>query len=502
MAKLFIPFGSYNADGPAYQHPTRWNDIVMLENYDDVIPSSQNSARPRQSLSVVTTPALTGKALGCISIRAPAGADFVFAGDATKLYKATSTSTATFTFSDVSVSGGYSTGAGELWEFAEWQVTSEGTVSQSVIATNFSDLVQRIFHSPASGSTTVTFQAMITSPAVPPRARHIGVIGQFVVLGNIQTISASTFYSPSRVWWSAFGSAGDFTPSATTQCDYEDLSTGGPVQKIVGGNEYGYIFQTKQIQVMRYVGGATIFDFSPINYAEGTPIPSSVITYDGGVYYISHQGFHAIYGTESKNIGNNLVDRDFWSTVEKTRLHDISVASDPINKIVWWAFPTSTAGYADKMLGYKIDDGRWVRWNQTLELLAQIRGDQAEPKFIAFNTDHKLCTFTSDAYVKAQFETKALQPVPGRRWQVNGARVLMGGSGVMSAGTCQAKVYDTPLPSAAPSFTTSVNINPENNFPMRVAGRYIKLHIELTPGSAVVNSYIGMEIDYEVLGER
>lgn len=509
MAKLFIPFGSLNLDGALHTHASRLNDFSLIEGMDDVIPGPQDTTLPRRSLSVVTTPALGAKALGCISIRTGEGADLVFAGTSAALYKATSTVTATFTFSDVSIAGGYSTGTGEVWEFVEWQGTNDGgaVVKQSLIATNFTNDVQRIFHTPGSGSTTVTFSALIGSPAVPPKARHIGVIGQFLVLGNTQTISASTNFTPARVWWSAFGAPGDFTPSATTQADYEDLTTGGAVQKVVGGNEYGYIFQQKQVQVMRYVGGTTIFDFAPINFAEGTPIPNSVVPYDGAVYYISDQGFHALSGVEAKNIGNNVVDRYFWRTVEQTRFYEVTATFDPVNKLIIWAFPTDTAGYCKKALAYHIPTGRWARWTEDIELLATIRQGEPSVKVIAFNTAHKLCTFTSDAAVAATITTKAIQPVPGRRWQCNGARILadMGYTGATLTGNISVKWSDSPLPATSPSASTSVSLNPDNYINLRTAGRFQQFTVSLTAPNAGADGtmkYTGMELDYEVLGER
>jgi hypothetical protein len=506
MAKLFIPFGSLNLDGPIHTHPSKLSDLTLIEAMDDVIPGPQNSTLPRRSLSVVTTPALGAKALGCISIQSIAGEDLVFAGSAAALYKATSTITATFTFSDVSAAGGYTTATGEVWEFAEWQHTVQNATSRRIIATNFTDAVQE-YRFRSTSSTTVTFISLISTPAVAPRARHVGIIGQFVVLGNTQTISTSTFYTPSRVWWSAFGVPSDFSPSATTQSDYEDLPTGGAVQKVIGGNEYGYIFQQKQVQVMRYVGGTTVFDFAPVNFAEGTPVPNSVIAYDGAVYYISAQGFHSISGIETKNIGNNLVDGYFWRTVEQTRLYEVTTTFDPLNKLIIWAFPTDTAGYCKKALAFHIPTGRWARWTENIELLATIRRGESSVKVIAFNTDHKLCTFTSDAAVAATISTKAIQPVPGRRWQCNGARILMdmGYTGATATGSMTVKWSDNPLPASSPSASTSVSLNPDNYINLRTAGRFQQFTLSLTAPNAGADGtmkYTGMELDYEVLGER
>jgi hypothetical protein len=502
MSKFFVPFNTHNPAGPHYTPPERWSDIAVVDQCIDVLPGTNGYSWARRSLSVVTTPSLTGKCLGVASFRNQAGADMVFAGDATKLYRAFSTVTATFTFSSIG-GAAYNTASGELWEFAEFTRPS-GTLQQRIIATNFSDHIQSI---PIRGSTTMTFSDLIPS-GTKPKARHIGIISQFLVLGNIDTATSSTVdYAPSRVWWSAFGDPTSFTPSPATQCDFEDLQSGGGVQKVIGGNEYGLIFQQEQVQVMRYIGGTTIFDFSPIPYAPGTPIPSSVIAYGGAVYYISHEGFMRITaGMGVERIGQHTVDDHFWRVVEQTRLHDISVAAFPLHKLIIWAFPLDTAGYAKEMLCFRFDEKRWVRWDETAEVIGEIRKGQPSHKLIAFNTSHQLCTFTSNTPVTAVFSTNVLQPVPGRRWQCNGVRLLMdnAGLGVTPTGSVSAKVMDSPLPSSTPASLTAVNLNAENFAAMRTAGRFQKFSMSVNVGAAGMDNarYVGMEIDYTLLGER
>lgn len=500
--KMILPLSSLNIDGPHYTVPSKQNEITLWEDYDQAIPGPQGSAFVRRSLSALTTPALDAKCLGMASFRMQNGADMVFAGNATKLYRAFSTVTATFTFSSIGGSA-YNTATGEVWEFAEFTRPVD-TLTQRVIATNFSDHIQCL---EVRGSTTQTFSALIPS-GTKPKARHICTISQFLVLGNIDTATSSTAdYAPSRVHWSAFGNPTSFTPSAATQCDFEDLQRGGAVQKLVGGNEYGLILQQEQVQVMRYVGGTTIFDFSPVAYAPGTPIPTSVIEYGGSVYYISSAGFEQLQGLEIRHIGANIVDRYFWETVEQTKLYDVSVSVDPFNKLILWAFPTDTAGYSKMVLGYKFDDGRWTRWRVTggVEVLGLIRRGQASEKFVAFDTAHKLGTFTGVAKA-GQFETKSIQPVPGRRWQLNSVRPLMDNAniGATMTGTLQVGVADHPYPGTSVSFSTAQNLGPMNRWTVRFAGLFMRLLMKFTPPSTdtLTSRISGIEIDYELLGER
>ena len=127
---------------------------------------------------------------------------------------------------------------------------------------------------------------MITS-TLTPKAKRVGIIGRFVVLGF--TNDATDGEKTNRVWWSGIEDETDFDPSAATQCDFEDLASGGVVQKIIGGNEYGLIFQNNMVRTMRYTGPGPIFELMPLNYAPGTPIPNSVIAQGKCLLYLGRR---------------------------------------------------------------------------------------------------------------------------------------------------------------------------------------------------------------------
>jgi hypothetical protein len=225
------------------------------------------------------------------------------------------------------------------------------------------------------------------------------------------------------------------------------------------------------------------------------------------VFYISTEGFMQLRGGEVTRIGEGLLDRHLWRAINQSRLQDVTVGVDPFNKIVAWGIPNDASGYARRMYCYKIDDGRWSVWFSDIEALATIRRGQASEKFCAFNTSHKLCTFTGSAK-QATFETKALQPVSGRRWQCNGIRVIMNngqGVGATQTGTVTVMVSDNPHPASTPATFTAVSLHPDNYFPIRTAGRYQSFEIKLTASAsndALQTHYLGIELDYEVLGER
>jgi hypothetical protein len=108
------------------------------------------------------------------------------------------------------------------------------------------------------------------SPDLPPKARHIAVVRDFVVLGNVDDGTAR----PNRVAWSAINNSADWAVSASTQSDIQDLQgDGGWVQKVVGG-EYGLVFQERAVWKMTYIGSPVIFQFDLIERSRGALPPS------------------------------------------------------------------------------------------------------------------------------------------------------------------------------------------------------------------------------------
>ena len=230
-----VDFGDWAPDLPEFANP----GALVCNN---VLPAAQSYFPARETVNVSTN-ALDSTCLGAVTARDSDNNVYVYAGDSAKLYELLDNA-----FVDESKGGGYSTGAEDVWEFAVWDR------EQKVIATNFTDPVQGI---DIGGGATGTFADLITSTN-KPKAKHVAVVRNFLVLGH--TDDTTDGVRSQRVWWSGIGDETDFDPDATTQSDFSDLDTGGWVQRIIGGAEYGVIFQEKQIRRMEYEGSPIIFD--------------------------------------------------------------------------------------------------------------------------------------------------------------------------------------------------------------------------------------------------
>ena len=137
----------------------------------------------------------------------------------------------------------------------------------------------------------------------PDDAATVGVIRDFVVLGDV----GGDGFGANYLRWSGYNNLALWTPSLSTQSDFQPLAEGGEVQHIVSGTD-GYIFMQDAVYKMTYVGPPTIFRFDSFS-GRGTKAPRSVVRIDNSIFYYDHAGF---YRFDMRNgtfqpIGNNRV---------------------------------------------------------------------------------------------------------------------------------------------------------------------------------------------------
>jgi len=306
---------------------------------DNVIPAA-NSYRsfPNQ---VVASNSLGGRVQGAIFARDAAQNVYNYAGDASALYRLVAGS---FTVATRLVGGAYSTPSDDFWEFIQWGETvigvngSNGDTPQQISlgAANFFDL---------SGA---------------PKARHIAVINNFVVLGNI----SDSVVGVQRVRWSAINDATNWSVNAATLADYQDLlGDGGWIQKIVGGEGGGYVLQEHAIWRMTFVGSPLIFQFDKIKTGIGAYAPQSVISFLGMTFFLGNDGFYMFDGSNVTPIGQNKVDNTFFDDLDNNYIDRIVGAIDPNRKIVLWSYPGigNTGGNPNRVLVYHWALNRWSR---------------------------------------------------------------------------------------------------------------------------------------------
>ena len=459
----------------------------------NVIPT-EDGYGPIKALATQAT-AIDARCQGAAAISNTEGVVSTYAGDASKLYEIKADGSPT----DVTVSGGYTTAADGQWEFAQFD--------QTFIATNFNDPVQGITLGGAQFSNLIdgTYQ---------PKFRHIDPVRDFLVGGN--SSDSTDGDKPNRVWWSGYRDPTDFTPAASTQCDFEDLEEGGWVQRIVGGTDYGLIFQERQITRMSYIGPPIVFQFDTIDRKRGTPIPGSVIAFGRLVFFWSDDGFMMNDGVQTIPIGHRAVDRKFNNDFNDTYISRVFSAIDPINKIVMWSFPgesQSTAGDPNRIWFYNWAENKWAEAEVDLELVyrALTPGLTLEDMDTistqldslpfsldsraftggtlisgAFNTDHRLCHF-SGSNLQATIDTGERQLFGGGKAELVGARPYVdGGTPTVTVGSRQA-------PQGSNSFGSAVAVDGTGYSSQLVQGRYHRLRT-IVPAESTWTNAQGIEV--------
>lgn len=367
-----IPFGEWLPDLP----PTNNPGATVAKN---VIPDAR-SYLPFPNAVTYTT-SIGGVCKGAFVALDPATNTFFnYAGDSSALYSLTQLS-----WSNVSrlVGGAYNLPNEDYWEFCQF--------GNRVLAVNgaSADSAQAI---------TVGAANFIDLAGVPPKAKHIATVRDFVVLGNIST---STGAQPQMARWCAINNANSWTPDAATLADFQDLpGEGGQIQKIVGG-EYGTIFQERAIYRMTFVGSPLVFQFDKIHLSIGAYAPRSVVNYRNSIFFLSEEGFQMFDGSNLYPIGKGKVDRTFLNDLDVGSKHRVHGVIDPSRKIVAWAYPGAgnTGGNPNKIIIFNWAFNRWsIIENQNLELLWRaVTGTYTLDTLDNFNTNLDQITQTLDA---------------------------------------------------------------------------------------------------------
>lgn len=327
----FIPVGEWLPDFPSFQNP----GALVARN---VIPAA-NSYIPFPQANNVSSNVLGGRAQGAIVAIDQTNASYNYAGDVSALYVLVSGNS----YSVVTrlVGGAYTVAADDYWEFVQW--------GQTVIAVN-----GRTGNDPQQISLGAANFALMSG--APDKASHLAVIRDFVVMG-------STSASPQEVRWSAINNANSWTADPATLADSQQLlGDGGFIQRIIGG-EYGIIMQERAIYRMTFVGSPLIFQFDQVHRGVGALVPQAVTTYKNLVFFLSENGFYSFDGSNLIPIGANKVDRYFFDNVDIDSIQRITSEIDPTNKIVAWAFRSTSSttpnNNSNNILLYQWELGRW-----------------------------------------------------------------------------------------------------------------------------------------------
>ena len=515
---MFLPIGEFMPDSPDYNNPGS-------ANIHNVYPRTNQSYGPIAGFTSYSS-ALNGVCQGAYAGIDNGGNNYIFSGTATDLFLLQS---GLPTFSNVSKSASvYTIAADDVWKFTQF--------GQIILATDFTNAIQSY--------TLLSSVKFADLAAAAPKARYITTVKDFVMVAN--TTDPTFGAQPQRVWWSAINDATNWpTPGSLTaaqvQSDYQDiLGDQGWCQGIVGnlGTADVAIFFERAIWRGIYVGSPAIFSFQPAEGVRGTPAPNSIVQIGAIVYYLGEDGFYSFDGSNSTPIGSLKVDKWFYSNLNQQYRYKISGAVDPINKLVFWSYPSSnsTNGICDSMIIYNWALGRWsyvdanyefifraLTFGYTLDSLDTTGYNLDTLPFsldsriwtggsiilAAFDSNHKLGYFTGAnlAPTVQTSETDILSAIPqavvgrvqsgalGKRVFINSARPISdGGTPSVALGSRNRQIDAVVYGAAVP-------INTFGECPQRVDTRYIRAQIT-HPAGDIFSHISGVDLSLVPTGTR
>ena len=414
----------------------------------------------------------------------PTPTTFTYDDAGTNIVSGADTGTVVFT---------YTTPTNQRWRFTQF-----GNV---IVAANGGNRLQGY-----NLDTSSTFQDLA---ADAPASRYVTVVRDFVVSGYI----GSTF--PNRVQWSALGDESSWANSATTQADFQDIPDGGSVVGVTGG-EFGLVFLDRAIHRMSYAGSPLVFQFDNISRNLGCYEANSIIQYGGTSFFLASDGFYACDGQQIIPIGNEKVNRYFYSDAEESLLNLMSVAVDPFRKLIVWSYASTSSAVPDKLLIFNFQTNKWSSGTTSVSRVASssspaftLEGldvfgnlEQISSSFddrvwlggkmqFAGVKNAKIITF-SGAPMTATIETGDIE-VPGTTSAITIAKPIVdNGSGNVA-------LFSRRLLNQQVVFGSQVVADSENRVSIRGVGRYHRL--QLTPTGSWT-SVVGTDIDLNGLGTR
>lgn len=482
MQTVTLPFPEYRPDIA----PINSNFSGTANN---VIPTSA-SYRPLASTTAYSN-ALGARCQGAIAVTDNGGNALNFAGDATKLYKLSSGS-----WTDVTGTA-QTTPLDEGIKFAKF--------GNLVVAVNGSNNPQKF---------DITSSTVFSDlGGTPPVARYIAVVRDFLVLGNVGS-------TPDTIHWSGFNNSEQWT-IGSNQSDTQQFPDGGWVQGIVGG-EVMYVFQEHSIRRGTYVGGDLIFQFDEIAQNRGLSAPGSLIKVGGAIYFLDYDGFYVLSGDAVQPIGKERIDKTFLSDVNQAYLYRVQAAIDPINSLIFWAYPSTASadGTLDSVIIYNWAIDRFSTATLTSEYIFSALGEgytleqldtfgtlETLPFSLdsrvwtggsvslgVFGSDHKLAYLTGSS-LEAKIETNEVAFNPGRRVFVNMTRPISDTSAATVEIGARERFADSP------SYTASGTMGDDGVCDMRASGRYIKARLTIPAGSTWSHAE-GVELAWRDSGSR
>jgi hypothetical protein len=319
----------------------------VLTNCAGLVPSlkgMEGALSPQSTL----LPALAAVCYGASVGRKLDNTTRLFAGSATKLYEAGSSS---WTDRTRAAGGDYALATNNRWRFAQF-----GDIALAVAK---SDILQ----SSSAG-------AFANNAANAPKAAVVEVANGFIFLFDVNDQGA-IYDSAERThgWWAA-KTSGTWTPSVANQAYTGELtSTPGPIR---AGRRFGkgIVAYKDQSMYLGYYRGQQGWDFDLVPGLSGAPSQEAVVdvgTADNPVHiFMGYEDFYSFDGARPVSIGNPL-SRTVFGELNRQYAYCCTSLHDRVRKRIHFFYPVGSSGNPDKCVVYNYRTGKWGRDDRTIE---------------------------------------------------------------------------------------------------------------------------------------
>lgn len=327
-----------------------------------------------------------------------------------------------------------------------------------------------------------------------PIGNVLGVIGQFLIIGDITTPTAY----PYRVQWSGIGDLTNWPTPLTdaaiaAQSGYQDLDQDfGEVMFIGNGPLMGVILQRHGITRASYQGGDAVFSFMPYERKRGVISRSAAVQVGAVTHFISDDGFHMTDGTQvvptgTGTDGGGIIDKWFWSNVNTNALSAIHAAYDASLQNVIYAIPTGTNTLPDTLLLFNTKSGRWGRAAISSEFLFT-DNDGTRHRLGVIDQTHKLGYLTGSPAL-GYCESYDVGFVDGAQRFVSGVRI-----NAVTSDTPIARVGVKNSPSDATQYSADASMDQFSRIaPVMASGNLMRARVSSKGAAALFGATLYME---------
>lgn len=310
----------------------------MAEIADGVQPQAAGTGIGYGPMPALVTPAnaaaLSGPPRGSISLRLFDGTQRVFYGTATGI------SALQNDFSWLVIATGLTVTAGDDISFCHF--------GAYLLNSNTTDGFKAYNVEVPAGNNAVTDA---------PKARFIfscnNVIFALDCNGNNKRMASSGIGDHTA--WNRLGANGKTFEDGGALLWGTDLKNGAAI-----------IFQDDASRLIQFGGapGGALYTIAKIADGRGSVGERSGVSFDGMVFYLATDGFYKFtLAGGNEPIGAEKINRWFLDRVDQSRLSEVQGSIDPLNKIVWWRYPTlniTSATVFHDLIGYDWQLNEWV----------------------------------------------------------------------------------------------------------------------------------------------